>query len=61
MNPLVLLLIREILMPEIVAFIKAKQAANQPITEEELYVEFGERIGRILNVGQTWLDMHPKT
>ena len=60
MNPLILLLIKEILMPEIVAFIKARQAANQPITEEALYVEFGERIARIVNVGQNWLDAHPK-
>ena len=59
MNPLILLLIREVLMPEIVALIKAKQAANQPITEEALFEEFGVRLARLISVGENWLAQHP--
>jgi hypothetical protein len=61
MNPLILLLIKEILMPEIVEYVKKKQAAGQPITEAELYAEFAARIERIVNVGASWLESHPKT
>jgi len=59
MQPLVLLLIREILLPELVALIKARQAAGQPITEAELRAEFDARIGRIVAIGETWLATHP--
>lgn len=59
MNPLILLLIREMLLPELVAIIKAKQAAGQPITEAELRAEFDARLARILSVGEAWLAAHP--
>jgi hypothetical protein len=59
MNPLILLLIREVLMPELVALIKAKQAAGEPLTEEALFAEFGVRLARLITVGETWLAQHP--
>ena len=60
MTPLILLLIKEILLPEVVAFVKAKQATGQPITEADLYAEFEARISRIVTVGEAWQTTHPE-
>jgi hypothetical protein len=59
-TPLILLLIKEILLPEVVAYVKAKQAAGQPISEAELYAEFEARISRIITAGESWLAAHPE-
>jgi|WetSurMetagenome_2_1015567.scaffolds.fasta_scaffold92207_3 hypothetical protein len=52
MDKLVLLLIEELVIPELILLVRG----NPNITEEELKVEFRSRVDRVVSVGQMYLD-----
>ena len=60
MTPLMITFLKSFVLPEILAIIQRRQAANLPITSEDIIAELHARMVAVVDVGTAWLETHPK-
>lgn len=62
MTPLIIALLQQIVIPEVVAVIRAHYAASGKMpTEAEVFAALGVNANGVISVGEAWLAAHPET
>lgn len=60
MNPVLLAaLIQQIAIPELMAWLKAKHAANEPIDDAAIFAKLNQDADAVIADGTAWLAAHP--
>jgi hypothetical protein len=61
MNALAIAFLKSFVIPEILAIVQRRQAANLTITSEDIIAELHARVGAVVEAGTIWLDSNPST